>query len=720
LFTRILFALALAAAASRANDARVAVAVRTSEKIRIDGVLNEKIWSEAPDIGGFVQREPNSGVAPTEPTKVWVVYSKDALYIGVRCFDSHPEQIVARQMMRDGRLRDDDQLEILIDTFNDGRNAYYFATNPAGALQEARITENGQFNMDWDGIWNLRTRIDEQGWTAEFEIPFKTLGFNPRAEGWGFNVQRTLLRLREQSRWASPSYDANFFQVSKAGTITGIGEISQGRGLDVKPYGLLGYSRDITRADVSQGVRDGGLDIFYRVTPNLMSTTTINTDFAETEVDTRQVNLTRFPLFFPEKRAFFLEDAGIFNFAPAAVQDYSHSSDFVPFFSRRIGMVNGEEVPILAGTKLTGKIGRFDVGLMDIRTRDSDAAPAENFTVGRIKANFLKESYIGALFTNGEPTGITRNSLGGIDMRLGTSNLFGTGKNFSITAFGSKTYTRGLVGHDNAWGVDVNYPNDEFAARYQWRVIGENYDPALGFVARPATRYEDIRLEYRPRPHLWNVRQMFHAIEYSSYFNLANHAVESRKAVATPFKWQFQSGQAFDLNYQPQFERLFVPFEIHPGIFIPAGAYWFHRGVADYNSPQDRPLLLEASWTFGGFYTGTDHEVNTTLTWRKDRHVSTSIQLQQFFVDLPQGSFRTRLALYKLDYAFTPFLSLSNFIQYDTDSRNLGVQSRLRWIVTPGNELFFVVNHAWEQNTLDRFEAVRTNVRAKLNYTFRF
>jgi hypothetical protein len=720
LFVRTLFFFLLAAAACRAGGARTAKAVRTDEKIRIDGLLNERVWRESPDIGEFVEREPNSGAKPAEPTKVWVAYTRDALYIAVRCYDSHPEQIVARQMMRDGRLRDDDQLEILIDTFNDGRNAYYFATNPAGALQDARITENGQFNMNWDAIWNIRTKIDKEGWTAEIEVPFKTIGFNPRAEAWGFNVQRTLLRTREQSRWASPSYDANFFQVSKAGSITGISEISQGAGLDVKPYGLLGYSRDVTRADVSQGVRDGGFDVFYRLTPNLMSTTTINTDFAETEVDARQVNLTRFPLFFPEKRAFFLEDSGIFDFAPSASQDYSHSRDFLPFFSRRIGLVNGEEAPILAGTKLTGKVGRFDVGLMDIRTRDSNAAPARNFAVGRVKANFLKESYIGALFTNGEPTGGGTNALGGVDVRLGTSNLFGRGKNFSVTAFGSKTFTRGLTGRDNAWGVDINYPNDEFVARYQWRVIGENYNPALGFVSRPASRYSDIRLEYRPRPRLWNVRQMFHSIEYGSYFNLAHRQVESRAASASPLNWQFQDGAQVQLTYQPQFERLFAPFEIHPGVTIPRGAYWFHRGSLKFNTPQNRRLLLEGSWVFGGFYTGRDHELDTTLTWRKDRHLTTSIELQQFFVDLPQGSFRTRLALYKLDYTFTAFISLSNFVQYDTDSRNLGFQSRLRWIVKPGNELFVVVNHAWEQNTLDRFEAVRTNVRAKVNYTFRF
>lgn len=719
---RNLLAVFIITTACRAGDARHAKAIRTTEHIVIDGVLDEQTWTQNPDIGPFVEREPRSGAEPTEQTKVWVAYDNNALYIAVRCLDDHPEKIVAKQMIRDGRMRDDDQLEVLIDTFNDGHSAYYFATNPAGSLQEGRITESAGFNLNWDAIWYLRCRIDKLGWTAEFKIPFKTLAFNPHNTSWGFNVQRTLVRTREVSRWASPSFDVQFWQIALAGSIDGIEGISKGIGLDVKPYGLGGFSRDVTQPIVSRSLHKAGADIFYRVTPNLTSTTTFNTDFAETEVDTRQINLTQYPLFYPEKRAFFLEDAGVFDFAPSGslTPGGAQNPDFLPFFSRQIGLVNGQPVPITAGTKLTGKIGRFDVGLMDIETRDSDAAPGRNFAVGRVKANFFKQSYIGALFTSGEPTGTTTNTLGGVDLRLSTANFLGTSKNFSITAFGSKTHTGNLKGRDSAWGVDISYPNDRYVARYQWRVIGQNYDPALGFVARPATRFSDIRLEFRPRPDFWIVRQMFHVFEYTSYFNLAYHAPETRRVLASPLDWQFQNGGHIELDWMPEFERLFVPFEIHTGVFIPPGAYWFQRGRVDLSTSENQPLLLEATWGFGAFYTGKEQDLSTTLTWKKSRHVTTSFGLQQYFVDLPQGPFNTRLALYRLDYAFTPFLSLSSFVQYDTDSRNLGLQSRLRWIVKPGNELFFVVNHAWQRDPLDRFLPVTTNVEAKLNYTFRF
>jgi hypothetical protein len=277
-----------------AEDYSVAIR-RISEKIQIDGILSEPAWQESPGITQFVQVEPRSGDPPTEATRVWLAYSKESLYIAVRCEDQNPGQIVATEMKRDAFLKENDNIEIVLDTYHDNRNAYYFSTNAAGALVEGRITENQEASLEWDGIWNVRTHIDDQGWTAEFEIPFKTIGFNPRISEWGFNISRFLARGRETSRWASPSLDVKLFQVVRAGHITGIEQPSQGVGLDIKPYGITGFSRDINRQDKLQGTGEAGFDMFYRITANLVSSTTVNTDFAETEVDTRQVNLTRFP-----------------------------------------------------------------------------------------------------------------------------------------------------------------------------------------------------------------------------------------------------------------------------------------------------------------------------------------------------------------------------------------------------------------------------------------
>jgi hypothetical protein len=315
---------------------------RVTGRIQVDGILDESVWRDDPSIGEFIQSEPHSGEPPTERTTVWLAYSRDALYVAVRCQDRLPRQIVATEMSRDPNLGDNDNIEIVLDTYHDHRNAYYFGTNPVGALVDGRITENQEPKMEWDGIWNVRTRIDDQGWTAEFEIPFMTIGFSPSLQRWGFNISRRVARLVETSRWASPSFDVQLFHAARAGEITGLEGVSQGVGLDMKPYGITGFSRNVEADGKAKGIGDGGVDFFYRVTSNLVSSTTVNTDFAETEVDARQVNLTRFPLFFPEKRAFFLEDAGVFDFFQSERTGYHGTNDLLPFFPRKIGLVSGQ------------------------------------------------------------------------------------------------------------------------------------------------------------------------------------------------------------------------------------------------------------------------------------------------------------------------------------------------------------------------------------------
>ena len=697
---------------------RRVAAYRTKEDMRVDGLLNEAAWRAAEPIGELVQREPREGQPPSEPTDVRVAYNDDALFIAVRCSDSQADRLRSTQMRRDGSLTYDDHVQLLLDTRRDRRNAYYFATNPAGVMVDGTISENNTANLNWDGVWVVRTRTDKEGWTAEFKIPFKTMAFDPGTQSWGFNISRRIARLREEDRWTSPNLDSEFFLVARAGDIDGLEGMKQGIGLDVKPYALAGYSRDVTRDPRNQAARDGGMDIFYRITSNLVSSTSLNTDFAETEVDTRQVNLTRFPVLFPEHRTFFLEDSGIFEFAASP-----GTRDFTPFFSRRIGLVGDQEVPILFGQKITGKIGRFDVGLMDVRTRSSEVAPAQNFFVGRVKANFWSQSYLGALVTQGEPTGTTSNTQVGVDLKIATANLFNRGKNFRSLFYGSKTNTPGMKGNDTFWGGEIVYPNDLVYVWYRWRWVGENYNPALGFMRRTGVRESAMGSNLRPRPKFWNMRQVSFKFYYTGYYNLARGQIESRKLTSTPFEVEFNTGEHFTYNWTPDFERLFVPFQIHPGVTVSPGAYWFHRHTMTFETAQNRPLYFKIKTEAGSFYSGESHEISPQLVWSKDRHLTTSFELQQYWVKLREGRFRTRLALFKVDYAFSPSLSLANFAQYDTDSRNLGLQSRLRWTINPGNEIFLVINHAWQYTTFDRFEkleALMTNARVKLNYTFRF
>jgi hypothetical protein len=722
-----------------------------SGKIQVDGILNDAPWQEPPNISNLTQVEPHPGEPPTEATKVWLTYTKDSLYIAVRCEDRSPNQQVFTEMRRDAFLMDNDNIEIILDTYHDHRNAYFFSTNPAGALVDGRISENQGAAIEWDGIWNVRTHIDDQGWTAEFEIPFKTIGFNPSISKWGFNLSRFLTRGRETSRWASPSLNTPIFQIANAGHIAGIEQPSQGIGLDIKSYGIVGFTRDIENRnivqpsgvigeDLTKAAHSGGIDIFYRLTANLVSSTTINTDFAETEADARQVNLTRFQLYFPEKRSFFLEDAGTFEFAKIA-QDgppgFNMGGDLIPFFSRRIGLVENpiqgySEVPLRVGEKLTGKIGRFDVGLFDVQTGSYDEPPrvdkpgfqlaSKNLSVGRVKANFLSQSYIGAMFTNGDPAGQSSNQMGGIDFKLATSNFLNKRKNVSLMLFGSRTSTTGLTNRDTAYGGALSYPNDVVILNYKWMNIGENYNPALGFVPRPGVRISSFSSEISPRPEFWNIRQMSFELGYDDYYSTVHRDWESKALRLVPFQLNMNNGDFTGYEFTRNQEQLFYPWTIseRKGIVLLTGKYTHHLNTVMFVSSQIRPISVMSSFGIGTFFSGTRRRYDMTLTWRKNRHLTTSYYIEQNWLNLREGKFSTTMTSYRMDYAFTPFISLANFVQYDTDSRNIGLQSRLRWIMKPGNEFFVVVNHSWQENALDRFESAQTRFRIKLNYTFRF
>ncbi len=726
---------ALWASSAVAGDARLAPAYQIKSPVKVDGVLDEAVWRENEPIGDFVQVEPRPGEPPSEATKVWVAYTGSTLYVALRCEDREPSRLIATEMLRDSFIQTDDNVELLLDTFHDQRNAYYFATNPLGVMVDGRVAENRMASREWDGIWMVKTRVDGQGWTAEFEIPFKTLGFNGASDSWGFNVSRFIGRRREFSRWASPSLDVRFWQVSRAGAITGLQGMTQGIGLDIKTYGIGGFTRDLEVSSATTGARDAGADIFYRITPNLVSSTTFNTDFAETEADARQVNLTRFSLFFPERRTFFLEDAGIFDFAGGV--SYSgtrggggggmrrRSIDFLPFFSRRVGLVENEdgdtiEVPIRVGEKLTGKVGRFDLGLMDVKTGEAEGFAGQNLAVGRVKANFFRQSYFGVIFTHGNPEGSGRNHLEGADLRLSTSNFLNRGKLFTVSMYGLRTGTAGLRGQDHAFGLDVIYPNDFVSADFRISKIGENFNPALGYVQRTGVRITSSRLEFGPRPRRLGIRQISFGVNYKDYFKLREKTSETTQIQITPFQVEMNSGDRFGYTYSPNLERLFEPYEIQDGINIGIGRYWTGLHRFSVFTSGSRPLAARIEAETGTFYSGTRRMAGAELIAKVNRNINASVEMEQNWVRLKEGYFKTRLLASRLDYSFTPLMSFTSIIQYDTDSQNIGWQNRVRWIMKPGNEFYFVFNHSWQENTFDRFENYQTRARIKLNYTFRF
>lgn len=677
--------------------------------------MDEPAWAGAPSIGALIQREPNPAEPATERTEVKLLYDRSHLYIGVTCYDSEPRRIVATQMKRDADLSADDRIEILLDTFHDRRNAFYFATNPLGALVDGLIVENRDLNTDFDAIWNVRTRRFQGGWTAEFAIPFKSLGFHKGQTVWGFNISRTIKRKFEEDRWASARLDTSFFQVSEAGEITGLSAIEQGLGLDIRPFDSGAWLHTF---DPGRNTLTGkpGLDIFDNLTPSLKLTSTINTDFGETEVDARQINLTRFPLFFPEKRTFFLEDAGVFTFS-------NTGSDLLPFFSRSIGLLSDQEIPILAGTKLTGRIGHYDVGALGVRTKTTSLAPARTFFVGRIRRNFFQQSYVGAILTDGDPALAASSRTFGADLHLATARFAGRPQNFQVDAFGLKTANGGVSGNDRAFGFSASYPNDLWSATVDWREIEANVRPALGFVERGDVRRLAIRAEFDPRPaDFLNLRQMFHEFSFTRFTRLDTGRVESWRVFTAPINWRFNSGDRFELNYVPTFERLFEPFEISSGVVLPPGDYRFTRYRAEFGTASKRRWQAEGTWWFGDFWSGRANQVATTVRYKIVPHFQASLETDQTFARLPQGRFVTRIFTVRADYSLSPYATLSNLVQFDNGSRNLGWQSRLRWILRPGNELFVVFNQGYQQDPRGgvRFRPTSTDLTTKFQYTFRF
>jgi Domain of unknown function (DUF5916)/Carbohydrate family 9 binding domain-like len=721
---------------------RTAVVTAVDAPIALDGSLDEPIWSTAPAIGALVQRQPVQGAEPSERTDVTLLYSDTHLYIGIIAHDAEPSRVIGTQMARDGSIASDDRVEIILDTFRDQRSAFYFATNPSGALVDGLVA-NGQLNSDWDAIWDVRTRRTAEGWIAEFAIPFKSLGFPASASTWGFNITRTIHRKLEEVRWSGARLDNSFFQVAEAGEITQLVKLSQGIGLDVRPF-LAG--RTLRLAGDHDTDAKPGLDVFYNITPSLKLTTTINTDFGETEVDARQINLTRYSVLFPEKRSFFLEGAGVFNFASIGPEPAGGipvtGADVYPFFSRQIGLLGGREVPLDAGVKLTGTVGRTDIGMLTVRTGDLDVPsvlPGEHdvrivdpktLFVGRVKRNLLQQSYIGAIFTNGHPERGRSGQTYGADMRLATSRFLGQPRNMVFNAFATRSANKGVSDDDWSYGFALTYPNDKYAAQISMRTIEKNFAPALGFVQRDNVRMVRAAASYNPRPrNFLNVQQLNHDIYFTHFTRLDNGETESWDLYITLLDWHLNSGDnlhgMFDFN--PTYERLFEPFEISPGVTLLPGEYRFTRFRSNLlSTATKRRLSGSINLTYGGYWSGHAENVTTSVTYKLPPRFTFIFSTNQTFARLPEGHFIARIFTSNVNYAVSPRLSLTNLIQYDNRSRNLGWQSRVRWTLQPGNDLFFVLNQGWieEQEpgrggTL-RFRTADTKVSAKFQYTLRF
>jgi Domain of unknown function (DUF5916) len=695
-----------------------ALRMNEGEKITLDGRLEEDVWKRAIPAGTFTQQDPKNGAPPTERTEVRFAYNADNLYMGVFCYDSEPTKLMGNQILRDGFLSADDRFMMVFDTYLNARTGYFFEMNPSGAMGDSLIGGAGN-GRAWDGIWTANIKHFDGGWIIEVEFPFKTFNFDPTAPAWGVNFQRTVRRKQEEQLWSGWQRNQNLQSLRFAGLLTGINEASQGKGLDIRPYFINKFNEAPGRGIPGDWKQNGGVDIYYSLTPQLRSQLTINTDFAETEVDQRQVNLTQFPLFFPERRTFFLEGQGFFDFGR-----WNNGGQILPFFSRRIGLNAGQPQRIDFGAKVTGQVGQYDMGLLQVRTGENAQSAGEDFSVFRGKRRFFRESFIGGMYTRRStrssdtlagPTLTDRHTVG-MDFYLGTSRFRGN-KNLQISGFYLWNNHPTLPDKGSAhFGARVDYPNDRWTARAGMRQVGEAYDPAIGFFDRRGMRRADYAFFFQPRPkNNRRVRRYTFGTNAVIDTNLNNTVLSANMEFET-FGVEFQSGDNFFSGLAPGFERLPANFTLSRGITLPAGSdYSFLRYFFGFNTANRRKVALSFNHNNGGFYSGTRRSFSGAVSLRPRAGVLVTMENQWNRVELPQGSFSTVVPRVTAILQFGPWKSLSNNVQYDNVSRVIGWQSRFRWIRKPGNDIYIVYQHNWlddptgPRTTLDRGFATKIN-----------
>ena len=678
------------------DPSNAAEATRVDLAPKLDGTLDDPLWRTATPITDFRQREPFEGQAPTEKTDVRILYSRHAVYFGIRCYDSDPSRIVATELRRDVSQDLDDHFEILIDSNHDRRGAYVFQINPLGTQVDGLIVEEqgsgfGSFGADfdtgWDGVWTSEARITADGWTATIEIPFTTLNFT-RSNNvlWGLNFKRFIRRKNEQDLWRAYRRTFGITKVSQAGDLRGITDIGSGRLFVVKPYAVARYDKQT--AQDPKFPLTGGLDMKYGLTSNLVLNLTGNTDFADTEVDLEPFNLTPFKVFIPEKRQFFLENAGDFNF------DLGDQDQL--FFSRQIGIdpITGQQVPINGGARLTGTLGRTELGIMDVDTRSSGPNPYSNFAVVRVKESLWPGSYVGVMGIDKRSGNVldSYNQTGGVDTRLVffkdwfvDAHMAGTQSPINIS---------GASGSASDVGASLSYRSNWLDGIVERRKIGPNFNPEVGFIERTDSdeTYGDMTFKFRPK--IVGVREL-------QFEGFILHAPDTRGQVSTQewqntFRADFNNGAYTDDDIVDVFTQLITtPLHIYKNVFIPNGLYHFTRHQLTYGSAQDRRLTYSFFERFGSYYGGTLNEFRVRANYRPTAKfsISASETWDRFRLPLPNGNFSVVLASLQGNYSFNRFLTFTSLIQMDTsNTQAVSANLRLRYNYRPDSDLYIIYN----------------------------
>ena len=682
---------------------------------RLDGTLNDPLWKLAKPIDDFRQREPYEGEPATEKTEVRILYTRKAVFFGIHCYDSQPSRVVATELRRDAKQDLDDHFEIMIDSNNDRRDAYLFEINPLGTQADGLIVqEQGaneeDFDPGWDGVWTSEARITSDGWTATIGIPFTTLNFmESRDVVWGLNFKRFIRSKNEEDLWAAYRRTFGITKVSQAGKLTGITNIGSGRLFVIKPYGLATYDK-VTGQDPKFPLT-GGLDIKYGIRSNMVLNLTGNTDFADTDVDLEQFNLTPFKIFIPEKRQFFLENTGIFNFM-IGEQDQL-------FFSRNIGIdpITGQQVPVNGGAKLTGTLGRTEFGVLDVDTRSSGSNPYANYAVVRAKESLWGGSYVGVIGVDKRSGNSTDdfNQTGGVDGRL----VFF--KDWIVNAHLAGTRSPGNPSGASDAGASLEYKSDWLDAVYDRRKTGPNFNPEVGFIQRVDTNETFGDATFKWRPKLPGVREL-------QFEGFIDHAPDTHNVVQTQewqgtFRAEFNNGGYTDNDIADVItQRITTPLNIYKNIFIPVGLYHFARHQLTYGSGLDRRFTYNFFERFGGYYGGTLNEFRIRGNYRPTEKLSFAVTQTWNRFRLPVGNFSVDLASWQTNYSFNRFLTFTNVIQMNTaNTQAVSANFRLRYNYRPDSDLFVIYNIGTQFASLAAANPVQVREnRFAVKYTYSF
>jgi hypothetical protein len=680
-------------------------ALRIQQPPQMDGRLDEELYRITPPIDGFIQQEPSEGALASENTQVWIFFDDRNIYVSARCFDSHPERDVVTEMRRDNNnITQNESFTVVFDTFLDRRNGFFFQTTPLGAFRDQAIVDD-VLNSNWSTIWDVRTGRFEGGWTAEFVIPFKSLRYPaPGEQVWGVNFRRVVKWKNEYAYLtampASYGTGAAIGRMGPAGTIVGLETPSVSKNLELKPYTVASSTTD--RATASPFSNDfkgnGGFDFKYGLTRGLIADVTVRTDFAQIEEDVQQVNLTRFSLFFPEKRDFFLEGQGIFAFGGIGSGNGGSPGDVpVMFFSRQIGLLRGQEIPVIGGGRVTGRAGLYSIGALNIETGDKPAAGAlaTNFSTIRVKRDVLRRSNIGIIGTR---RSVGTNG-GGANTLIGADGNFYLLTNLTASAFYARTDTPGLDGGTDTYRGTFEYAGDRYGFQAEHLLIGEHFDPQVGYVRRTDFRRSFAEARFTPRPKRRNRVRKYTYLASVDYVTDAKVSAVQNKELRGLFQTEFQTSDQYSLEYTHSYELVPRPFTISPGVIVPPGGFGSNNLRTTYNLGQQRPISGRLAFGYGSLYDGTRTEASYGGRVALSPRVAFEPSLSLNWVDLPVGEFSAQLLNSRMIFTPSPRMIVSGLVQYNISGHSITSSARLRWEYRPGSEIFLVYSDG--HNLLD-------------------